>query len=412
MGKVISVNISEQKGVPKHPIEKGYFEANHGLAGDAHAGSWHRQVSFLGAESIEKVQTSGLKGLYMGKFAENITTEGITLYKLPVGTRLRVGETLMEVTQIGKECHEGCAIRKLVGDCVMPREGIFARVLTSGWVKPGDMIEVLPEISDILCPKEVLPVLKTKYMGRSIIHCDSVGSTNELAREKAAEGCSEGLAVIAEEQTAGKGRLGRKWVTPKSAAIAMSLVLRPQINPEDAPGITLTMGLAVCRAIKSLLNIDAEIKWPNDIVIGGKKVCGILTEMSADVDRINYVIVGVGINVNVYEFPDDIRKIATSLCIEAGATVSRKDVLSAILLEFERLYDIFNKTRLNEIIDSYKKYSATLGKTVRVNSVAESFEGQAIDITQDGVLLVRCANGEIKRVLSGDVSVRGLNGYI
>lgn len=142
MAKVVAVNISEQKGVPKHPIEKGYFEVNHGLVGDAHAGSWHRQVSLLGTESIDKVKAAGLTGLCIGKFAENLTTEGIILYELPVGTRLTIGETEMEVTQIGKECHAGCAIRELVGDCVMPREGIFTKVITPGWIKPGDEIKV------------------------------------------------------------------------------------------------------------------------------------------------------------------------------------------------------------------------------------------------------------------------------
>jgi len=143
MAKVLAVNISKKKGVPKEPIEKGYFEVNHGLVGDAHAGSWKRQVSLLGQESIDKIKAYGIEGLCTGKFAENITTEGITLYELPVGTRLRIGETIMEVTQIGKECHAGCAIRKLVGDCVMPREGIFTKVVKAGYIKPGDEIEVL-----------------------------------------------------------------------------------------------------------------------------------------------------------------------------------------------------------------------------------------------------------------------------
>lgn len=143
MAKVVAVNISEKKGVPKHPIDKGYFEVDQGLVGDAHAGNWHRQVSLLGTESIEKIKAMGLKGLDVGKFAENITTEGITLYELPVGTKLKIGETVMEVTQIGKECHKGCTIREITGDCVMPREGIFAKVITAGWVKPGDKIEVL-----------------------------------------------------------------------------------------------------------------------------------------------------------------------------------------------------------------------------------------------------------------------------
>lgn len=270
----------------------------------------------------------------------------------------------------------------------------------------------LISIPDILCPEEVLPVLKTKYIGRRIIHSDSVGSTNVLTCQKASAGFGEGLVVIAEEQTAGKGRLGRKWVTPKSSAIAMSLLLMPRISPADAPGITLVMGLAVCRALKSTLNLNAKIKWPNDIVIGGKKVSGILTEMSAGMDMVNYIIVGVGVNVNIYEFPEDIRKTATSLSIEAGGSVSRKDVLASILLEFEKLYDDFKETRLDKIIDSYKELSATLGKMVRVCSITETYEGQAVDITSDGVLVVKRQNGEERRVLSGDVSIRGLNGYI
>ncbi|NLI93820.1 MAG: MOSC domain-containing protein [Peptococcaceae bacterium] len=143
MAKVLSINISEEKGVPKKEIEKGYFQVNHGLVGDAHAGEWHRQVSLLGIESVDKVKAMGLPDLEMGSFAENITTEGIILYELPIGTKLQVGETTMEVTQIGKECHHGCAIRQKTGDCVMPREGIFTKVLTPGWVKPGDSIEVI-----------------------------------------------------------------------------------------------------------------------------------------------------------------------------------------------------------------------------------------------------------------------------
>ncbi|MCT8977114.1 MOSC domain-containing protein [Clostridium sp. CX1] len=142
MARVLAVNISEKKGVIKHPIEKGYFRENHGLEGDAHSGEWHRQVSLLAQESIDKMKAKGVEGLCSGKFAENLTTEGIILYELPVGTKFKVGEVLMEVTQIGKECHQGCAIRSQVGDCIMPREGIFAKVLQGGWIKPEDEIVI------------------------------------------------------------------------------------------------------------------------------------------------------------------------------------------------------------------------------------------------------------------------------
>jgi MOSC domain-containing protein YiiM len=143
MAKVLAVNISEEKGVIKTPIEKGYFEVEHGLVGDAHAGKWHRQVSLLAQESVDKMTAMGVKGLCVGKFAENLTTEGIVLFKLPVGTRLEVGETIMEVTQIGKQCHAGCQIKTQVGDCIMPREGIFTRVLKAGFIKSGDEINIL-----------------------------------------------------------------------------------------------------------------------------------------------------------------------------------------------------------------------------------------------------------------------------
>lgn len=143
MAKVIAINISEKKGEIKHPIEKGFFKENHGLIEDAHAGKWHRQVSLLGNESIEKMKRLGIEGLSPGKFAENITTEGLVLYELPIGTKMKIGEVLMEVTQIGKECHEGCEIRKLTGDCIMPKEGIFTKILKSGWIEPGDEIEIL-----------------------------------------------------------------------------------------------------------------------------------------------------------------------------------------------------------------------------------------------------------------------------
>ena len=142
-GKVISVNISETKGVVKNPIESGEFKENHGLVGDAHSGNWHRQVSLLALEIIEKMNKAGAKDLTPGKFAENLTTEGIVLYELPVGTKVQIGETLHEVTQIGKECHKGCAIKQLVGDCVMPREGIFTKVLKGGIIRVGDKITVL-----------------------------------------------------------------------------------------------------------------------------------------------------------------------------------------------------------------------------------------------------------------------------
>jgi MOSC domain-containing protein YiiM len=143
MARVTAVNISQEKGVIKEPIPLGYFKENHGLMGDAHAGKWHRQVSLLGQESIDKIAALGIEGLSAGKFAENLTTEGIDLYKYPVGTRIKIGEAVMEISQIGKKCHTKCAIFEQVGVCAMPLEGVFTKVIKGGYIRPGDEIEIL-----------------------------------------------------------------------------------------------------------------------------------------------------------------------------------------------------------------------------------------------------------------------------
>jgi MOSC domain-containing protein YiiM len=143
IGKIIAINTSKEKGVIKKSIPSAYFEKDHGLVGDAHAGKWHRQVSLLAKESVDKMTKLGVEGLCSGKFAENLTTEGLVLHELPVGTKLKIGETIHEVSQIGKECHNGCAIKAQVGECIMPKEGIFTMVIQSGTVKAGDLIEII-----------------------------------------------------------------------------------------------------------------------------------------------------------------------------------------------------------------------------------------------------------------------------
>lgn len=143
MAKVLGINLSEVKGVVKTPIEKGFLKLDFGLEGDAHGGDWHRQVSLLGIESVDKIREKAIIELTPGIFAENITTEGIMLYELPVGTRISIGQSILEITQIGKECHKGCTVMKTAGDCVMPREGIFAKVIKDGWIKPGDEIKII-----------------------------------------------------------------------------------------------------------------------------------------------------------------------------------------------------------------------------------------------------------------------------
>lgn len=265
---------------------------------------------------------------------------------------------------------------------------------------------------DVLTKEEVLPLLNTKYIGGEIIYLDSVDSTNNYARDRAAGGCSEGLVIIADMQTAGRGRLGRNWATPKASSIAFSVVLKPEIKPFKASGITLVVGTAVCRALRYKTSMDVGIKWPNDIILNRKKLCGILTEINAGMDVVNYIITGVGINVNIKEFPEDLKDIATSLSLELGNVVSRKDILVSVLSEIEKTYEDFKVNGLNNIMDEYKSYSVTLGNFVKVTSINDIMEGEAIEITDDGLLVVKLKDGMKKKVISGDVSVRGINGYI
>lgn len=265
---------------------------------------------------------------------------------------------------------------------------------------------------DILTSGEVMPLLNTEYIGKEIQYHDSIDSTNNKGRMMASEGCAEGLVITAEEQTAGRGRLGRQWTTPKFTSIAFSLVLKPRIKPAQAPGITIVMGTAVCSALKKLTSLDVGIKWPNDIIINNKKVCGILTEMNAEIDAVNFIVAGVGINVNINKFPDELSEIATSLMLETGREVSRKEVLAAVLTEFEMLYNEFKQNGLKDIIEQFKNYSVTLGRQVKVISINETFEGEAVDITSDGILIVKTSDGTMKKVVSGDVSVRGISSYV
>ncbi|KPU42729.1 bifunctional ligase/repressor BirA [Oxobacter pfennigii] len=265
---------------------------------------------------------------------------------------------------------------------------------------------------DLLTPKEVLPLINTRFIGREIIYFDVTDSTNNVARQYAMEGFSEGLVVIAEEQTKGKGRLGRPWETKSRQSIAFSVVLRPFIKPQDAPGITIVLGTAVCRALRNITSLKAGIKWPNDVIINGKKVCGILTEMSSEADAVNYIIAGVGINVNTSDFPEELKNIATSLKIEGKKEYERRVLLAEVLYQLESLYKDFKEQGLKNILEEFKSYSVTLNKRVKAASIKGTIEGLACDITGEGLLVIRLDNGEERKIVSGDVSVRGLGTYV
>lgn len=272
----------------------------------------------------------------------------------------------------------------------------------------------LSEIPDRLHATVLRYYLHTRKLGQEIEIYDSIDSTNTRAKELAQEGAVHGTLVAAEEQQTGRGRLGRSWNSPAGVGIWMSLILRPAFPPRFAPRMTVLAGLAVLRAIEATTGLQAAIKWPNDMILNSKKVCGILTEMQADPDFIEFVIAGIGMNVNTPKesFPEELWNSATSLLIESGQPVDRCQLLAAILDALEVLYDEYEASmNFSGIIQEYKENCITLGQPVRVISAAGEWEGRAVDLTDDCELVVELADGTRRTVFSGDVSVRGIAGY-
>lgn len=258
---------------------------------------------------------------------------------------------------------------------------------------------------DIITESGIKSGLNTEFIGQKLFIYDETDTTNE--RAKANSDAPEGSVFIAEVQTHGKGSRGRGWVSPRGTGIWHTILLKPDISPLEVSQITLVAGLAVCKAI----GLDAKIKWPNDIVIGGKKVCGILTEMSAEMDMVNYVVCGIGINVNTESFDKEIEHRATSMYIESGVKYRRDEIIARLMNEFEYYYKKFLNDGLNAILDEYKEYCVTIGRDVSVIFKKETVTGKAVDVDENGALVVETADGII-RVTSGEVSVRGIYGYI
>jgi len=274
---------------------------------------------------------------------------------------------------------------------------------------------------------EILSRLRSEYMGRSLYYYEETDSTNLRIRQLADEGAGEGTLAVSDMQTAGRGRRGRGWISPPGMNIYMSLLLKPDIAPSDAPMITIIMAMAVCDAVCDMVGgagvvpgadretPDVRIKWPNDIVVNGRKVCGILTEMVLDGDQIRDVTVGVGINVNQSDrelFPQEIRETATSLRLESGHDVDRAELVARIMGIFEKLYEQFIQDRnLGFLRARYEERLSGIGSEVRVLDPQGEYTGISRGISDRGELLVETPDGEVDRVYAGEVSVRGLYGY-
>lgn len=266
--------------------------------------------------------------------------------------------------------------------------------------------------ADYIDESVLLGLRKTEWIAEKICYLTEVDSTNTKAKQLAEEGYPSGTLVVAEKQNAGRGRRGRSWESSAGTGIFMTVLLMPEINPNHASMLTLVAALAVSAAIREQTGESAGIKWPNDIVMHGKKVCGILTEMSVQTDVINHIVIGIGINVHNEAFPEEIGRIATSLYLETGERQNRAALIEEILEQFEYYYGIFLETEdLSGLIKEYDEHLVNRDQIVRVLDPKEPFEGRALGITPKGELVVDI--GESKRLVSsGEVSVRGIYGYV
>ena len=260
---------------------------------------------------------------------------------------------------------------------------------------------------DLLLPQEIQRGLSTNYIGKEIHYFPELKSTNIMAKEKALHGeerIAEGTLIITERQSAGKGRLGREWFSP-AGGIWLSIILYPQLSPSYISRITLMTAVATVKALENYTLIKPQIKWPNDILINEKKVCGILTEMSAELDIINWVVVGIGVNVNIdhQRFPEDIQANTISLKEVSGEEVLRVKLAQTFLQEFEKYYEKLKRKEFSSILKEWKLYSHTLGKKIRVDMGERIITGEAIDINEEGALILKKEDGELIKIISGTI---------
>lgn len=244
-------------------------------------------------------------------------------------------------------------------------------------------------------------------IGREVFFYESVDSTNTVAAELAEKGTPEGTVVIADSQEKGRGRLGRFWVSPPHVNIHMSIILRPEIEPKDVTLLTIMSAVACVTALRGVTGLKVTIKWPNDLIVSGKKMGGILTEVKSDPDRIIFAVIGVGINVNmdVDMFPDDIRQIATSVKNETGEMHSRTAIIVEILNELEHWYKILKRTGGKPLLSEWQQLTSTLGRDVRITVGKETFTGIAESIDDEGMLILRLPSGMLKKISAGDLTI-------
>ncbi len=259
---------------------------------------------------------------------------------------------------------------------------------------------------DALIDSEISFGLQTKLIGCKVVAFQSVASTNSTAQNLAEQGATEGTIVVSEKQTKGKGRFSRHWYSIEKKGIYCSIILRPNFNPEDAPGLSLMTAVAMADTCKQFTQASVQIKWPNDILLNSKKAAGILTELSAEKNKINHVIIGIGMNINhtTDDFHDEIKSTATSLSLESKTQINRVQFLQKFLVNFENYYMQYNQDRLTSILTKLRDYSSLIGTQIHLEYGNDIIDGKVLDINQDGALLLDC-DGEIKTINSGEVTI-------
>ena len=262
---------------------------------------------------------------------------------------------------------------------------------------------LLKEELTLILPHKLKDTLNTTYIGKEIHYFREVDSTNEVAKRLAHEGAPEGTVVIAELQEKGKGRGGKPWISPIGGAW-MSIILRPDTLPMNAPQLTFTAGVAAAKTIKEEYGLEVGIKWPNDILIENKKVCGILTEISTGKDSIDYIIAGIGIdaNVDLDLLPPDLREETTSLKSELEEEISRMILVRKFLENFENMYNEFNRGNFQKILQKWRKYSKTIGSNVEISKGTEIVQGEAVGVTREGALILELKDGSLRKIISGE----------
>lgn len=271
----------------------------------------------------------------------------------------------------------------------------------------------LVEMSDVLSEAEIKSCINSRHIGSRVVYYEETDSTNTRAKALAEDGAQDGTLVVAEKQNAGKGRRGRGWSSPPGTGIWMSMVLRPDILPSRASMLTLAVALGVSEGICRVTGIMPQIKWPNDLVLSSKKICGILTEMTTELDMIQYVVVGMGTNVNMEDFPEELSDRASSLYLETGRRWKRGPLIGAMAKALEEYYEKFLRTGdLSLLKEEYEKRLANLNRQVTVLAPKGSYDGICRGINEEGELLVEREDKTICHVLSGEVSVRGIYGYV